>query len=202
MFGIDDALAGGILSGLGSFFGGNQQAAASKAGVEEQKREFNLGSMTGAARQAENAPMRDKLMAIFGQMLGQAPQQFRPRDAFNPVSGANLPTTTGTPLPGSGPGQYAAMSYAQPQYGGMNMANMATPAGYKMGDGGVNPDIYQYILAQLGYKPPSAQTPQAPGNPANPMNIPGYNPTGQNTTGPHNYYGPPSLNYPQAPRPR
>lgn len=122
-------IIGGGLSALSGIFGGAAARDASKAQTKEQAREFNLGNWTGAARGAETAGLRDKLLTIFGQVAGQGPSQFKPRDAFNPGS------------PGA------------PQYGGLNPNQLSLGANYKMGDGGVDPDFYKRLLYQLGYKP-------------------------------------------------
>lgn len=131
-------IIGGGLSALGGLFGGNAQANAQKAGVKEQQRQFDLGGWTGAAHSLETSGLRDKLLAMFGQIASQGPQNFTPRDAFNPT-GTNA---MGQPTAGPSAGQ-----------GGMGQGQLNLPSTYKMGDGGVNPDVYSWLLRNLGYRP-------------------------------------------------
>lgn len=131
-------IVGGALSGIGSFLGGNAQANAAKAQGKEQQREYNLGGWQGAAHSLETSGLRDKLLAMFGQFAQGGPQSFNPRDAFNPTGN----NTQGQPTAPS-----------QGQMGGMAQSQMSLPSTYKMGDGGVNPDVYSWLLRNLGYRP-------------------------------------------------
>lgn len=132
-------IIGAGLSGIGSAFGGGSQAKAQKAQTKEQAREFNLGSQQSAAHSLETSGLRDKLLAIMGQSATQGFQQFQPRDAFNPNR--------------NGPGG-APQALAQGQMGGPTPGSLNLPSNYKMGDGGVNPDIFSQLLYHFGYRGP------------------------------------------------
>jgi hypothetical protein len=172
-------IAAGVLSGLGGLFGANKQDKLTKEQIEEQKRQFNLGSLPGVARQSETSGLRDKLLAIFGQMAGQPWQQFtalaggNPADPFSPGQGdAGYPgNSTGYPL---------SMGHA-----GMDPKAMSLSPSYKMGDGGVNPDVYTWLMGQLGY-----QTPEERAKQQQPTARPPLQPNNQPTIGPTRQWGP------------
>lgn len=121
-------LIGGGISGIGSLFSDPNK------GVKEQKREFNISQAPGLARQIQGAPLRDKLMAIMGNVAGNAPQQFRPNDLYNPQGS---------------------------QLGGRDPSTLQTPAGYHDGSGPMQA-LLQQILKSMGYSQFSPQQPSAP----------------------------------------
>jgi hypothetical protein len=179
-------IAAGVLSGLGGLFGANKQDKLTKEQIEEQKRQFNLGSLPGVARQSETSGLRDKLLAIFGQMAGQPWQQFtalaggNPADPFSPGQGSPLM---------SDPHVSPALKPANPNAGmghaGMDPSAMSLSPNYKMGDGGVNPDVYTWLMGQLGY-----QTPEERAKQQQPTGRPPLQPNNQPTIGPTRQWGP------------
>lgn len=181
---IDPLSAGAaVASGLSAIFGGGDKT---KNQVREQKREFDISQSPGIGRLIETSGLRDKLLSIFGQSAGAVPQRFQARDMFNPDRSAGPSpiggglNSAGAPPPG-GQGVSAIpfhpqpnpnalpMTYgAAPQQGGVDPSTLGVPQNYKMGDGGVNVELYKDLLRRLGYNGPGSGAPPAPAPGANP----------------------------------
>ena len=164
-------LIGTGINAIGSAFGGGAQ----KANAKEQKREFNMSSAPGVARMLEGSPLREKLLAIMGNIADHGPQRFQPRDMYNPST-----------------------SSAVPQLGGRDFSTLQTPAGYKDQSNPIQ-DMYRELLWQMGYKQfgePSGQPQNGMGSagayPAKPAPSP--RPT-QPASGIGGRFGVPGLNY-------
>jgi hypothetical protein len=172
------AAAGAIASGLGSLFGGGESTSSKDA-----PRQFNISQAPNIARLMESAPLRDKILAIMGNLVGTGPMPFNPIDLFNPRQAP----PTGTPLPGSGPNPNAAL-------GGYSQAQLSTPAGYQDNSGDITA-LYKKLLNQMGYNQMDqfGAKPSAPGAPAPGSNSPsglagGMNPNPQ-VPGSRGYFG-------------
>lgn len=170
------AAAIGIGSGLASMFKGDPN----KNTIKEQRREFDISNTPDIARRLETSGLRDKLLAIFNQQVGQAPSPFRARDMFNPSTSVETPQfggygqgaqpqAAGSTGPGGAKGVLAGLTgtlggFFGGSQGGQAQAGqggyLSLPADYHMGAGGVNTDVYNDLLRRLGYNPPAA--PKAP----------------------------------------
>ena len=137
-------LVGKGLVALGGLASGDKNK---KKDRKEQQRQFNEDhrwgeeygrtqnvfdqnqALTTTARSLENAPLRDKVLYMLTQRAGMTPGEFKPRDMMNP---------------------WTAGSQA-PSQGGIDLAALGEAAGkYTMGAGGVDPRIYQAMMAKLG----------------------------------------------------
>jgi hypothetical protein len=126
-------LAGGVAGGVA-------ESKMSAAEIAERQREFDKSyglqagnAATGAQRQLDASPMRDRVMYKLQQVLGQTPGDFKPHDIFN----------------GGGVAQRGGYDTGKLQ---------AADAAYKPGAGGVNTDVIKKFLASLGYPAPSDAT--------------------------------------------
>jgi|SRR5712664_977627 len=70
-----DPITGAIVgaNALGGLFSGLSQGSAAKQGVQEQRREFNIGSAAGPTRGLETLPLRDRLLFLLNARFGPHP---------------------------------------------------------------------------------------------------------------------------------
>ena len=138
------AVGSGIANALGGLFGGRAKDKESKRQAALQGRQLDMEAgdrAIGVQRGLDMTPIRDRIMFMLQNRLGQSPGQFRPADVFNMGSGVQ-----------AGP----------VQLGGVNLDDLAQQnAGYKPGMGGANSSVAQQVLRKLGYGG------QAPNRPAN-----------------------------------
>lgn len=113
-------IAGSALSSLGGLLGGG-------GGNKDAKRQFNITSSPQIARLLEGAPLREKLMAILGNVAGSPPDAFAPRDMFNPGPNGLQPV----------------------QLGGRSRESMMPPSGFRPSNDSAN--LYKTLLGQMGY---------------------------------------------------
>ena len=164
---------GSGISSLGSsLFGGGAQKAATK----EQGREFDVSSMPQLARLYQSAPLRDKLLAIMGNLATTGPTPFQPTDIFNPGARAAQPNPN------------AALG-ARPQ------SAFNLPAGYQDNSGAYQ-EMLRQALHTLGYHqfdPQDQNAPAAPATPFGQRSTGGYagGATGNPATGQRPYFGAP-----------
>lgn len=140
----------------GGYLTGQSLERISERETAEDKRQFDLSHSIGAGgaanalnRQGEMNPMRDKLLFLLQNRIGQSPADFRPNDIFNPAAAGAPP----------------------PQQGGINTAALAQQnATYLPGMGGTNPAVGQQLrdtyLNQAGVTPPPTPVPPDPARPA------------------------------------
>lgn len=118
---MDPITAAAIAQGASSLIGGLS------GGGGGDKDAGRVSTILPVARMIEGAPLRDKLLAILGQLTSTAPAPFQARDLFNP-------------------------STAAPSAGGRTQAQMSLPGDYHFGSGGVDMGIYGDLLNRLGFK--------------------------------------------------
>ena len=129
---IDPGTATLIGSGVSAFANGLFGGSGQKAAAKEQGREFDVSTMPQLARLIQSAPLRDKLLAIMGNLAGSPPAAFKANDLFNP----------------SGPAQA----------GGYSQAQLSTPAGYQDNSGSYQ-EMLRQALHTLGYHQFDPQNP-------------------------------------------
>lgn len=140
------SIVGGGLGFLGGMLGGNAQAEAQRRQLAEQQREFDISGgrnfELGSRQQQQNegsqandlqrqmamAPLRDQIVSQLHNRMGMSPQQFVPRDMFNPQNGPQ-------------------------QNGGVDLNALSRQnAAYQPGQGGqMDTSVQQAILHMLGY---------------------------------------------------
>lgn len=169
---------GSVVGGIGSsLFGSNQakkdrelqkkiaagqQRTADENSAQSREQMRRQQQLTEGAeadrlnRQRQTNPMRDQVLSALMARTGMSPTAFQGRDIFNPGISANVP-----------------------KLGGIDLNALAAQrAQYQPGDGGVNNNMEDQLLKNLGYT--YGQNGQVAYNPiydrpdiANPANIPG-----------------------------
>lgn len=138
---------------LGGLFSGLSGASAAKAGVKEQKRQFNISNAAGPTRALESLPLRDRLMHILLSRFGEHPTTYTDAQAsYTPGSGG-----TGTSgdiykemLRRMGYGGVAGVGAGAPYHSPINIFNQGQQAA-QAGQAGPNP--INAILARLQQQP-------------------------------------------------
>lgn len=78
---------------LAGLFSGMSQANTQKAGIREQKREFDISGAAGPTRALEGLPLRDRLMHVLLSRFGNNPSTYAGAQAsYTPGAGGTGPS--------------------------------------------------------------------------------------------------------------